>query len=168
MSTSTHGEVWAVVGYEEARAAPADPRLRTIICGLFGVPVEDREQFRRWAAEIVAATSLEEGTAAARAIIGYLSSLVETKRRSAGDGDGDRLSPGELLNMAYWLLFAAEPVELAGATVTAGDKVLIVLSAASDDRPATFRCATPQWAASCPGPGPRFWPRHGRSGGRVR
>jgi cytochrome P450 len=209
VTTATYGEVWAVLGHAAARAALADPRLRTtppacsapgtdgetdagpedgnimgltmlhssppehtrlrkvvaadftarhirmmrpriqqvaeelldamappgrtdlvesfalplpttVIGELLGVPAEDQERFCSWSDRIVTATDLEAGAAAAQALTGYLTALVGSKRhddggddllsrlarRTGGEGDGERLSPDELLGMAFLLLFS--------------------------------------------------------------
>ncbi|MFC9586579.1 cytochrome P450 [Streptomyces yangpuensis] len=96
----------------------AVPLPMTLICELLGVPDLDRARFRYWSGEIVAPLDgvgadprvLQEMTA-------YLSELVAAKAGARGDDllsalirtrdeDGDRLSPDELIGMAFLLLVA--------------------------------------------------------------
>ncbi|MFG2876476.1 cytochrome P450 [Streptomyces sp. NPDC048337] len=95
----------------------AVPLPMTVICELLGVPDLERGTFRHWSTEIVAPTSKEAEAAALRAMSGYLAELVEAKAESPGDDllsalirtrdeDGDRLSPEELVGMAFLLLVA--------------------------------------------------------------
>ncbi|MEW2574726.1 cytochrome P450 family protein [Streptomyces syringium] len=93
------------------------PLPLTVICELLGVPVGDRAAFREWSNEVVLPSSPEAAGAAAQAMTAYFVSLIEAKRQSPGDDllsalttatddDGDRLSPDELLGMAFVLLVA--------------------------------------------------------------
>lgn len=93
----------------------AFPLPLAVICELLGVPEADRADFRLWSGDLSAPATMEAGDAAERAMTAYLSSLIEAKRRSGGedllsalvrttDEDGDRLSPDELLGMAFLLL----------------------------------------------------------------
>lgn len=85
----------------------------TVICELLGVPFADREDFRRWSAALL---SVEDDAAAAQAMAGYLTRLVEAKRAEPADDmlcalirasdDEDRLSQHELVSMAFLLLVA--------------------------------------------------------------
>ncbi|MBT2481152.1 cytochrome P450 [Streptomyces sp. ISL-94] len=95
----------------------AVPLPMTVICELLGVPDLERGSFRQWSTEIVAPTGKEAETAALRAMSGYLAELTDAKRHSPGedllsalirtrDEDGDRLSPEELVGMAFLLLVA--------------------------------------------------------------
>ncbi|MFD6417974.1 cytochrome P450 [Streptomyces sp. NPDC060194] len=97
--------------------ALAFPLPMTVICELLGVPDLDRASFRAWSAETVAPTSPENGAAAIAAASDYLAELIAAKRRAPGadllsglietvDEGGDRLSEGELLEMAFLLLVA--------------------------------------------------------------
>ncbi|MDP9686127.1 cytochrome P450 [Streptomyces griseoviridis] len=89
----------------------------TVICDLLGVPDLDRRSFRTWSNDALGATDPADRTAAATAMVEYLTKLVDDKRRHLGDDllsalihgadeDGDSLSPEELLGMAWLLLVA--------------------------------------------------------------
>ncbi|POX45116.1 cytochrome P450 [Streptomyces sp. Ru72] len=89
----------------------------SVICELLGVPDLDRDSFRRWSNDALGATDPEERKAAATSMARYLAELLEDKRRRPGDDlmsalihgsdeDGDKLSPEELLGMAWLLLVA--------------------------------------------------------------
>ncbi|MFC9297603.1 cytochrome P450 [Streptomyces sp. NPDC057011] len=95
----------------------AVPLPMTVICELLGVPDLERGRFRRWSTEIVAPTGKEAEAAALRAMSAYLAELTDAKRANPGedllsalirtrDEDGDRLSPEELVGMAFLLLVA--------------------------------------------------------------
>ncbi|MZE80242.1 cytochrome P450 family protein [Streptomyces xinghaiensis] len=97
--------------------ALAFPLPMSVICELLGVPSLDRASFRAWSNEVVAPTSPEAGEAAMHAVGEYLAGLIEEKRRHSGDDllsglirttdeDGDRLTPDELVGMAFLLLVA--------------------------------------------------------------
>ncbi|WP_116214529.1 cytochrome P450 family protein [Streptomyces olivoreticuli] len=88
-----------------------------VICELLGVPSLDREAFRAWSDIAVGSAPLEEKAVASSAGRAYLTELVAAKREEPGDDllsalirttdeDGDRLSPDELLGMAWLLLVA--------------------------------------------------------------
>ncbi|NNN34604.1 cytochrome P450 [Streptomyces sp. S3(2020)] len=96
----------------------AYPLPITVICELLGVPEMDRTEFRKLSTEVVAPTSPENSYDAVVRLDAYLRELIEDKR-CAGPGDdllsdlirttaedGDRLSPQELLGMAFLLLIA--------------------------------------------------------------
>ncbi|CAL9337318.1 Cytochrome P450 monooxygenase PikC [Streptomyces sp. enrichment culture] len=89
----------------------------SVICDLLGVPDLDRRSFRTWSNDALGATDPAQREAAATAMVGYLTELIEDKRRHLGDDlmsalihgsdeDGDSLSPRELLGMAWLLLVA--------------------------------------------------------------
>ncbi|GHD86005.1 cytochrome P450 family protein [Streptomyces naganishii] len=89
----------------------------SVICELLGVPDLDRSSFREWSNDALGATDPAERAAAADAMARYLAELVDRKRGRPGDDlmsalihgpddDGDRLSHGELLGMAWLLLVA--------------------------------------------------------------
>jgi putative drug exporter of the RND superfamily len=98
-------------------ASFAFPLPITVICELLGIPVADRDDFRKWSATIVSDTvSAAVFEADAGAMIGYFMALLAAKRREPADdllsaliatGDeGDRLSENELVSMAFLLLLA--------------------------------------------------------------
>lgn len=98
--------------------ALAFPLPLTVICELLGVPMTDRDAFRRMSNEVVAPTSEQSGAAVGAELGVYLDKLIEDKRLAgpAGDllsallrtteEDGDRLSGDELRAMAFLLLIA--------------------------------------------------------------
>ncbi|WP_327379491.1 MULTISPECIES: cytochrome P450 [unclassified Streptomyces] len=95
----------------------AFPLPMTVICELLGVPDIDRDSFRLLSNAIVTPESREKESEAVHAMGAYLVELIEDKRRAPGDDlmsaliqahhdDGDRLSPDELIGMAFLLLVA--------------------------------------------------------------
>jgi len=180
-------------------ASFAFPLPITVICELLGIPVADRDDFRKWSATIVSDTvSPAVFEADAGAMIRYFMALLAAKRHEPADdllsaliatGDeGDRLSENELVSMAFLLLlaghettvnliasgmlalllnpgqldrlradpsqlgraveellryvspvnhatfrFAAEPVEIGGTRIGAGEVVVVALSSADRD-----------------------------------
>ena len=103
--------------------ALAFPLPIAVICHLLGVPAEDQAQFRVWGHDVAA--SLDPQTAAAAqarsraseiALTGYLQDLVRERRANPDDSilsaliaaeeEGDRLSSGEVVRMAFLLLIA--------------------------------------------------------------
>jgi RND superfamily putative drug exporter len=180
-------------------ASFAFPLPITVICELLGIPVADRDDFRRWSATIVSNTApLEVFQADATAMVSYFMALLAAKRQQPADDllsalisardSGDSLRENELLSMMFLLLvaghettvnliasgmlalllnpgelsrlradpsllggaveellrsvspvnhatfrFAAEPVEIGGAHIDAGEPVVIALSSANQD-----------------------------------
>ncbi|MEV8225706.1 cytochrome P450 [Streptomyces sp. NPDC079167] len=95
----------------------AFPLPMTVICELLGVPDIDRDAFRALSNAVVTPVSPEKENEAVDAMGAYLDKLIEDKRRAPGDDlmsaliqahddEGDRLSPDELIGMAFLLLVA--------------------------------------------------------------
>jgi cytochrome P450 len=89
----------------------------TIICDLFGMPEEDREQFRLWSLKLVGAgQDPDEVADASKNVVDYANALIDSKRRNPGEDmvselvrvtdDGDRLTQGELVAMIFVLVVA--------------------------------------------------------------
>jgi cytochrome P450 len=180
-------------------AAFAFPLPITVICELLGIPVADRDDFRKWSATIISNTvSAEIFQADATAMVHYFMALLAAKRQEPADDllsalisardEGDRLDENELMSMAFLLLvaghettvnliasgtlalllnpgelgrlrgdpsllggtveellryvnpvnhatyrFTAEPVEIGGTHIEAGEPVIIALSSADRD-----------------------------------
>jgi cytochrome P450 len=87
-----------------------------VICGIVGVPLEDAQQFHRWAEEInTGPLAPERGHAASKAMVDYLRPLVEDRRAHPREGDflsdlvhaevdGEQLSDGKLYGFLRLLL----------------------------------------------------------------
>ncbi|MEF2526372.1 MULTISPECIES: cytochrome P450 family protein [Streptomyces] len=95
--------------------ALAFPLAMGVICELLGVPALDRASFRDWAGQALSSPDREARTAATAAMTRYLVGMVEEMRARPGgdlmsalirttDEDGGRLSPDELIGMAWLLL----------------------------------------------------------------
>lgn len=90
----------------------------TVICELIGIPMRDREEFRRWSSVAVNATvhTPDEYIEAVGAMVGFIRGLIEEKREAPADDllsaliearDGsDRLTEDELTSMIFLLLAA--------------------------------------------------------------
>jgi cytochrome P450 len=89
----------------------------TIIAELFGMPEQDREQFRLWALKLVGAgQDPQEVAEASKNVVEYANALIDAKRADPGDDmtselvkvtdNGDRLSQGELVAMLFVLVVA--------------------------------------------------------------
>ena len=86
-----------------------------VICELLGVPPTDRDEFAAWSNAMVDDQTQAESMAAATALHGYLSELIEAKRARPDDAlisaliedaAEDRLTHDELVAMAMMLLIA--------------------------------------------------------------
>jgi cytochrome P450 len=94
----------------------AFPLPITVICELLGVPDSDSDKFREWTKPFVTAASPEELRDAHEAVESYLTELVAAKRKAPAEDllsalvhvsdEGDRLSPAEVVSMAFLLLVA--------------------------------------------------------------
>src|ERR1700691_4931146 len=98
-------------------ASFAFPLPITVICELLGIPVADRDDFRKWSASIISdAVSPEVFQADATAMVRYFMALLAAKRERPADDllsalvtardDGDRLRENELVSMAFLLMLA--------------------------------------------------------------
>lgn len=87
-----------------------------VICELLGVPGQDRDIWRTWAADL-GAPDLERIASGARGLVGYMSDLIAAKRAAPADDllsglirvqedDGDRLSDRELISTSISILIA--------------------------------------------------------------
>ncbi|MDT0269250.1 cytochrome P450 [Streptomyces sp. DSM 44915] len=95
--------------------ALAFPLAMGVICELLGVPSLDRAAFREWAEDALSSPDQETRAAATASMTRYLVAMVAEKRGLPGedlmsalirttDEAGDRLSPDELIGMAWLLL----------------------------------------------------------------
>lgn len=94
----------------------AFPLAITVICELLGLPETDQDRFQQWTKDYNDSGAPEKVNAASHAIAGYVSGLIEDKRRRAGDDllsalieatdAGDRLTADELVAMVFLLLSA--------------------------------------------------------------
>lgn len=102
----------------------ARPLPSTVICQMIGVPLEDRELFTDWTAQVthllaarmLSQQQLEKSFAAAMSLQAYFTKLIAERKANLGDDllstliraeeAGDRLSPEELIIQAVGLLVA--------------------------------------------------------------
>jgi cytochrome P450 len=86
-----------------------------VICGVVGVPLEDRSQFQRWSVAMTSgAVDTDGALAASRDMRGYLSSILEDRRANPGadlisdllhaEIDGQRLSDEKIYGFLQLLL----------------------------------------------------------------
>jgi cytochrome P450 len=90
----------------------------TIICDLFGIPEEDREQFRMWGVKLVGAgQDPDEVADAGEKMVAYASGLIDAKRAHpqedmisslirTQDDEGRQLTEGELVSMIFFVAVA--------------------------------------------------------------
>ncbi|MGN9843961.1 cytochrome P450 family protein [Nonomuraea sp. H19] len=87
-----------------------------VICELLGVPEQDRDIWRTWAADL-GAGDLDRIASGARGLVGYMADLIGVKRAAPADDllsdlvrvqedDGDRLSDQELIALSISILIA--------------------------------------------------------------
>jgi cytochrome P450 len=96
--------------------ALAFPLPITVICELLDVPLDERDDFRRWSNTLLTNATQEDLTAAGAAMYGFLAKLIEQKRERPGEDifsalvhaneDDDQLDQTELISMAFLLLVA--------------------------------------------------------------
>lgn len=97
----------------------AFPLPITVIAEMLGIPVEDRDKFRRWSNAIVDLTAMSDALRSipdVMALNGYLRRFINDKRANPGDDlvtgliqaeeAGDKLTEDELLAMIMLLLIA--------------------------------------------------------------
>jgi cytochrome P450 len=98
-------------------ASFAFPLPITVICELLGIPVADRDDFRKWSASIISdAVSPEVFEADATAMVRYYRALLAAKRQRPADDllsalitardQGEGLRENELVSMAFLLMLA--------------------------------------------------------------
>ncbi|MFD1538527.1 cytochrome P450 family protein [Nonomuraea guangzhouensis] len=95
-----------------------EPLPVNVICELFGVPEEDRNQIRLWSGVLLSHTATpDEAGATGAALLGYLARFIDSKRGDPGDDlttgliraqedDGDRLSDSEMVWILWLVLIA--------------------------------------------------------------
>ncbi|SHN20852.1 cytochrome P450 family protein [Cryptosporangium aurantiacum] len=94
----------------------AFPLPITVICELLGVPMDDRDDFRRWSNTLLQSGDAEVHAAAGLSMVQYLTDLVDARREHPTDDmlgaivaaseDSDQLSRLEAISMAFLLLVA--------------------------------------------------------------
>ncbi|MEU1474799.1 cytochrome P450 [Streptomyces sp. NPDC001668] len=122
------------LGRADLVEAFALPLPLAVICELLGVPETDRKAFHHWYLESTDFTRPGAAAAAAQAMTGYLADLIAAKRQEPGPDllsalagtapdDEDRLSPQEMLGMAFLLLVAG--YETAANLLSSGTLALL-------------------------------------------
>ena len=120
-------------GTTDLVASYTAPLPITVICDLLGVPEGDRMDFRQWTDSLTAPDPARPDASkeAMAAMLGFLTRLVEAKRRAPADDllsdliavrdEGDRLGEEELMSLAFLILFAGyeNTVQLIGNAVLA-------------------------------------------------
>jgi len=123
-------------------ASFAFPLPITVICELLGIPVADRDDFRKWSASIISdAVSPEVFHADATAMVRYFRALLAANRRRPGDDllsalvttrdEGDRLQENELVSMAFLLMLAGHETTV---NLIASGMLALLLNPAELDR----------------------------------
>jgi len=123
-------------------ASFAFPLPITVICELLGIPVADRDDFRKWSASIISdAVSPEVFQADATAMVRYFRALLAAKRRRPADDllsalvtardEGDRLQENELVSMAFLLMLAGHETTV---NLIASGMLALLLNPAELDR----------------------------------
>jgi cytochrome P450 len=96
----------------------AQPLPVEVICELLGIPVQDRQQMRRWSSTLISArpSDVRQLPAVARQLTGYLSGIFAERERAPQDDlvsalvsateDGNRLSRDELYSTVILLIVA--------------------------------------------------------------
>jgi cytochrome P450 len=93
------------------------PLPLTTICDLFGLPEQDRDDFRKWSGTLTGAgQDPKEVDAASEAMTAYANSLIDARRAEPGDDmisellevvhDGDRLTQSEIVGMIFIVVTA--------------------------------------------------------------
>ncbi|SFQ36486.1 Cytochrome P450 [Amycolatopsis arida] len=112
-------------------ASFAFPLPITVICELLGVPGDRHDDFQQWSNVLVSSATADPVEWASLAMSEYLAGLVAAKRAEPTEDllsdlvhasdEGDRLSPTELVSMAFLLLVAGHEttVNLIGNAVLA-------------------------------------------------
>lgn len=109
-------DAMADTGETDLIEAFAFPLPITVIAEMLGVPVADREMFRRWTRALLFTSDEEESRVAAMEFGAYMNEKIDERRASPGsdilsnlvyaEEQGDRLDRMELLSMIFLLLVA--------------------------------------------------------------
>ena len=122
----TSALVGSMAGHDEADLIEsfAFPLPVTVICELLGIPVADRGAFGAWSQAILSsAVSPQEFRSARAAMYGYVTELLDAKRREPSDDllsaliaarddadSTDRLAEGELIATLFLLLITGHEI----------------------------------------------------------